>query len=204
MPGLKERAKTLVELLDGAGFLFAPRPLTMDAKAEEILARGGRLHLAASAAAPDGAHGVDARQATEAAVRAYAEERRRQARNRRSAAARGRDRSLDLARHLRCARGARARGEPRADRGSGGDRELTGRPPRLGARGTALGWRSSLRGAKRRTPEAAERSTFPGSRRLTFAMTIPFRPSCIVWVRNRRLTFGCEPADRPLGRGSER
>src|SRR5882757_7148782 len=45
IPGLKERAKTLVELLDGAGFLFATRPLTMDAKAEEILARGGRLHL---------------------------------------------------------------------------------------------------------------------------------------------------------------
>src|SRR3984957_2453831 len=45
MPGLKERAKTLVELLDGAGFLFATRPLTMDVKAEEILARAGRLPL---------------------------------------------------------------------------------------------------------------------------------------------------------------
>ena len=45
IPGLKERAKTLVELLDGAGFLFAARPLAMDAKAEEILARAGRLHL---------------------------------------------------------------------------------------------------------------------------------------------------------------
>ena len=45
IPGLKERAKTLVELLDGAGFLFATRPLPMDAKAEEILARSGRLHL---------------------------------------------------------------------------------------------------------------------------------------------------------------
>ena len=30
IPGLKERAKTLVELLDGAGFLFAARPLAMD------------------------------------------------------------------------------------------------------------------------------------------------------------------------------
>ena len=45
IPGLKERAKTLVELLDGAAFLFAARPLAMDAKAEEILARAGRLHL---------------------------------------------------------------------------------------------------------------------------------------------------------------
>jgi glutamyl-tRNA synthetase len=47
IPGLKERAKTLVELLDGAGFLFAARPLAMDDKAAEILAKGGRAHLAA-------------------------------------------------------------------------------------------------------------------------------------------------------------
>jgi glutamyl-tRNA synthetase len=45
IPGLKERAKTLVELLDGAAFLFTTRPLAIDAKAEEILARAGRLHL---------------------------------------------------------------------------------------------------------------------------------------------------------------
>jgi glutamyl-tRNA synthetase len=73
IPGLKERAKTLVELLDGAGFLFAERPLKMDAKAEEILARAGRLHLknllprlaALTAWTAPGA---------EQAVRAYAEE----------------------------------------------------------------------------------------------------------------------------------
>jgi glutamyl-tRNA synthetase len=47
MPGLKERAKTLVELLDGAGFLFAERPLSLDERAREILANGGREHLAA-------------------------------------------------------------------------------------------------------------------------------------------------------------
>ena len=47
IPGLKERAKTLVELLDGAGYLFAARPLAMDEKAAEILANGGRTHLAA-------------------------------------------------------------------------------------------------------------------------------------------------------------
>ncbi len=45
MPGLKERAKTLVELLDGAGFLFAARPLPMDEKALGILEAGGRDHL---------------------------------------------------------------------------------------------------------------------------------------------------------------
>ena len=47
MPGLKERAKTLVELLDGAQFLFARRPLAMDAKAVEIIGNGGRDHLSA-------------------------------------------------------------------------------------------------------------------------------------------------------------
>jgi glutamyl-tRNA synthetase len=46
MPGLKERAKTLVDLVDGAHFLFADRPLAIDAKAQEILERGGRAHLA--------------------------------------------------------------------------------------------------------------------------------------------------------------
>lgn len=42
MPGLKERARTLVELADGARFLFTERPLAMEEKAESILADGGR------------------------------------------------------------------------------------------------------------------------------------------------------------------
>jgi glutamyl-tRNA synthetase len=46
MPGLKERAKTLVELLDGAMFLFAERPLTLDDKALGILDTRGREILA--------------------------------------------------------------------------------------------------------------------------------------------------------------
>lgn len=37
MPGLKERAKTLLELIDGAHFLVASRPLTLDDKARKIL-----------------------------------------------------------------------------------------------------------------------------------------------------------------------
>ena len=37
MPGLKERAKTLLELLDGARFLFDSRPLPMEDKATGIL-----------------------------------------------------------------------------------------------------------------------------------------------------------------------
>jgi len=47
MPGLKERAKTLVELADGARFLFARRPLENEDKAERILAEGGRDVLSA-------------------------------------------------------------------------------------------------------------------------------------------------------------
>ena len=69
---MKERAKTLVELLDGAGFLFARRPLAMDEKAAEILAKGGRAHLAALrpslAELPEWSG-----PAAEAVVRSYAE-----------------------------------------------------------------------------------------------------------------------------------
>ena len=42
LPGLKERAKTLVELMKGAQFLFAERPLALDEKAAQILKDGGR------------------------------------------------------------------------------------------------------------------------------------------------------------------
>jgi glutamyl-tRNA synthetase len=37
MPGLKERAKTLVELVDSAKFLFADRPIPLDDKAAALL-----------------------------------------------------------------------------------------------------------------------------------------------------------------------
>jgi glutamyl-tRNA synthetase len=37
MPGLKERAKTLIELIEGAFFLYAKRPLALDAKAKALL-----------------------------------------------------------------------------------------------------------------------------------------------------------------------
>ncbi|MGF9758135.1 glutamate--tRNA ligase [Microvirga sp. 0TCS3.31] len=44
MPGLKERAKNLVELLDSAYYLYAQRPLHLDEKAASLLADGrGRL-----------------------------------------------------------------------------------------------------------------------------------------------------------------
>jgi glutamyl-tRNA synthetase len=46
LPGLKARAKTLNELLDGAGFLFAARPLALDAKAAQLLSTEARARLA--------------------------------------------------------------------------------------------------------------------------------------------------------------
>src|SRR5262249_33075336 len=45
MPGLKERAKTLIELLDGAKFLFAERPVVLHAAAASILDAGGRANV---------------------------------------------------------------------------------------------------------------------------------------------------------------
>jgi glutamyl-tRNA synthetase len=47
MPGLKERAKTLVELLDNAAFLFAQRPIALDKTASKVLDAPGREMLAA-------------------------------------------------------------------------------------------------------------------------------------------------------------
>ncbi|MBX9740009.1 MAG: glutamate--tRNA ligase [Beijerinckiaceae bacterium] len=71
MPGLKERAKTLVELLDGAKFLYAARPLEMDAKAQDILAKG-REHLPALVERLEALETWSAA-AAEEAVRLYAE-----------------------------------------------------------------------------------------------------------------------------------
>lgn len=49
MTGLKERAKTLNELADGAQFLFAQRPLAMNEKAEQLLTDEAKDTLAAAA-----------------------------------------------------------------------------------------------------------------------------------------------------------
>jgi glutamyl-tRNA synthetase len=45
MPGLKERAKTLVELIDNAGFLFGKRPILLDAQAAKLLDADAREAL---------------------------------------------------------------------------------------------------------------------------------------------------------------
>lgn len=51
MPSLKPRAKTLVEIAEGAAFLFASRPLAYDDKAAALLDEKGRSMIAACIAA---------------------------------------------------------------------------------------------------------------------------------------------------------
>ncbi|HAH09175.1 MAG TPA: glutamate--tRNA ligase, partial [Alphaproteobacteria bacterium] len=48
MPGLKERAKTLVELADAVYYLVTERPLTLDDKAKTLITPEARAHLAAA------------------------------------------------------------------------------------------------------------------------------------------------------------
>jgi glutamyl-tRNA synthetase len=72
MPSLKERAKTLIELIDGSYFIFADRPLQMDAKALALLTPEnreliGRLRAALEQVSPWSS------ETTEAGMRAFAE-----------------------------------------------------------------------------------------------------------------------------------
>jgi glutamyl-tRNA synthetase len=72
MPGLKERAKTLIELIESARYLYADRPLALDDKAKAVMtadARGMLAHLSRELAMVDPWSAAGA----EAAVRAYAE-----------------------------------------------------------------------------------------------------------------------------------
>ena len=71
MPGLKERAKTLVELLDSAYYLYAARPLALDDKAAALLAEG-RERLAGIVPRLQALHEWTV-PAIEGAVRAHAE-----------------------------------------------------------------------------------------------------------------------------------
>jgi glutamyl-tRNA synthetase len=72
MPGLKERAKTLVELADGAAFLFAERPLAMDEKAAALLGEKPRTVLSGALAALKAVNGDWNAASAEAAIREYA------------------------------------------------------------------------------------------------------------------------------------
>ena len=73
LPGLKERAKTLVELVEGAAFLVAQRPLRYDDGAARILNADAVGHLRALLPAFDSVTDWSAA-SLEAAVRSYAEQ----------------------------------------------------------------------------------------------------------------------------------
>jgi glutamyl-tRNA synthetase len=72
LPGLKERAKTLVELADGAAFLFAERPLPLDEKAKALLGDAARPVLAGAHAALKAVEGDWLAPALEESIRNYA------------------------------------------------------------------------------------------------------------------------------------
>jgi glutamyl-tRNA synthetase len=73
MPGLKERAKTLVELIDSARFIFADRPIELEPKAAAVLTPEtrqliGKLRVALETVTPWAAATI------EAAMRSFAEQ----------------------------------------------------------------------------------------------------------------------------------
>ncbi len=72
MPGLKERAKTLIELLEHSRFIWADRPLPLEDRAKSILSPDGRSVLAALLPAFEAITDWSA-ETTEAAVRSHAE-----------------------------------------------------------------------------------------------------------------------------------
>jgi len=72
MPSLKERAKTLLELIDGAAFIFAERPLAIDAKAALLLTPEARALIDRLRQALEAVTDWSG-PATEAALRAFAD-----------------------------------------------------------------------------------------------------------------------------------
>ena len=122
MPGLKERAGTLVELLDNASFLFAARPLPTDETASRILDEGGRETLGALSPRLAGVESWT-QAALETAVRQFADETGLQARQGRPAAQSRSYRSVDIAGNLRRARRARPGGIACPHRRSGACRK---------------------------------------------------------------------------------
>ena len=73
MPGLKERAKTLIELIDNAYFIFADRPLQIEPKAAALLTAETRALVAKLASALETVSPWTS-EAAETAVRAFAEQ----------------------------------------------------------------------------------------------------------------------------------
>jgi glutamyl-tRNA synthetase len=73
MPGLKERAKTLVELFEGSRFIWTGRPLALDEAAKAVLTTDARAVLAALIPRLEAVTDWNAG-STEAVLRAYAEQ----------------------------------------------------------------------------------------------------------------------------------
>jgi glutamyl-tRNA synthetase len=73
MPGLKERAKTLRDLIVDAGFLFTQRPLSIDEKAAKVLDADARQVLAGIVQPLEAIAGTWSLESVEQAVRVYAE-----------------------------------------------------------------------------------------------------------------------------------
>ena len=74
MPGLKERAKTLLELVDSSRYIFADRPLALDDKAAALLTPEARALLGEISEELKAVEPWTV-EATEQAVRAFAERR---------------------------------------------------------------------------------------------------------------------------------
>jgi len=72
MPSLKERAKTLLDIIDGARFLLADRPIALDDKAEAVLTADAKALLGGVASELAGVEPWTA-ESTERAVRSFAE-----------------------------------------------------------------------------------------------------------------------------------
>jgi glutamyl-tRNA synthetase len=72
MPSLKERAKTLLDIIDGAHFLLADRPIPLDDKAKSLLTSEARALLQAIVGELTGVEPWSA-ETTERAVRTFAE-----------------------------------------------------------------------------------------------------------------------------------
>jgi glutamyl-tRNA synthetase len=74
MPALKERAKTLIELIDQARYLYAERPLSLEDKAQALLTPEARLMLRELGHALSGVDPWTAA-TTEAAIRSFSDRR---------------------------------------------------------------------------------------------------------------------------------
>jgi glutamyl-tRNA synthetase len=74
MPGLKERAKTLVELFEQSRFIWASRPIPLDDQAKAVLTQDARMTLGECVETLAKVQDWSA-PTTEAAVRSFAEER---------------------------------------------------------------------------------------------------------------------------------